>query len=88
MKNINLQETLVILKKNRVSESMYCVGGLGAGECVGISHENGQWQTYFSERGARSSVKTHANENDACIAFLKQLERNLKDYGLKLNLLA
>jgi hypothetical protein len=88
MRKINLEEALVILKKNRVPESMYCVGGLGGGECVGLSHENGQWQTYFSEKGARSSVKTHANENDACVAFLKQLERHLKDYGLKLNLLA
>jgi hypothetical protein len=85
---INLEETLAIVRKNRVPESMYCIGGLGKGECVGISDENGQWQTYYSERGARTSVKTYANENDACLAFLKQLELHLKDYGLRLNLLA
>jgi hypothetical protein len=85
---INIEETLVIVKKNRVPESMYCIGSLGIGECVGISHENGQWQTYYSERGARTSVKTYANENDACLAFLKQLDLHLNDYGLKRNLLA
>jgi hypothetical protein len=85
---INLVETLAIVKRNRVPESMYCLGGLGKGECVGVSNENGQWQTYYSERGTRTSVKTYANENDACLAFLKQLELHLKDYGLKRNLLS
>jgi len=79
---MNLEETLTIVKKNGVPESMYCIGGLGKGECVGISNENGQWQTYYSERGARTSVKTYANENDACIAFLKELELHLNDFGL------
>jgi hypothetical protein len=85
---INLEEALAIIKKNRVPDSMYCIGGLGKGECVGISNENGQWQTYYSERGAKTSHKTYANESDACFAFLKELELHLKDYGLKRNLLA
>ena len=84
---LNLKETLAILKKEGVPDAMYSVGGLGKGECVGISNENGEWQTYYSERGTKTSVKTYANENDACRAFLKLLELHLKDFGLTRSLL-
>ncbi len=84
---INLEESLAIIRRNQVPESMYCIGGMGKGECVGIANENGQWQTYYSERGSKTSVRTYANENDACVAFLKELELHLKDYAIQARLL-
>jgi hypothetical protein len=65
-----LKETLLLLKNAHVSESLYVVGGLGDGECVGIAHDNdGVWRTYFSERGARRNIVEHPSEAAACAAF-------------------
>ena len=84
---MTLESALAIIERSQVPRSLYCVGGLGNGECVGISTERGDWQTYYSEKGTKTSVKTFSNESDAVLAFLKALQLHLLDYGLKADLL-
>lgn len=50
----------------------YAIGGLGSGEISGIAYEEGQWLTYFSERGSRRSVQEWPDGASACAALLPE----------------
>ena len=56
-------------------------GGLGTGECLGIEPVPGGWSIYYSERGRKSPVETHPNEDAACRAFLRHMDRMMRESG-------
>jgi hypothetical protein len=56
-------------------------GGLGTGECVGIEPVPGGWSVYCSERGGKSPLETCADEDAACRALLRRVDRMMRDSG-------
>jgi hypothetical protein len=83
---ITIQKAVEILKQNDVPEFFYSVGGLGNGECIGISTENGLYYTYFSEHGTKSSIKQFDTESAASEDFLKRIVKLAHDYGKDIKL--
>ena len=56
-------------------------GGLGGGECLGIEPSGGGWSIYYSERGRKSPVESHPDEDSACAALLRHLDRMRREQG-------
>ncbi len=62
------------LRSAGVADYLYVTdGGLGSGECYGIEPVPGGWSIYYSERGRKSPLESHATEDAACRAFLRHL---------------
>jgi hypothetical protein len=57
-------------------------GGLGAGECVGIEATSSGWSVYYSERGSKSPLDTFADEDAACRALIRHVDRMMRQAGL------
>jgi hypothetical protein len=57
-------------------------GGLGAGECVGIEAVGGGWSVYYSERGGKSVLETCGDEDGACRAMVRHVDRMMRQAGL------
>ncbi|HEY3847860.1 MAG TPA: hypothetical protein VGL95_12175 [Acetobacteraceae bacterium] len=57
-------------------------GGLGAGECVGIEPVPGAWSVYYSERGRKSPLDTCPDEDSACRAMIRHVDRIMRQAGL------
>ena len=57
-------------------------GGLGTGECVGIEPVAGGWSVYYSERGRKSPLERCADEDAACRALLRHMDRMMRESGL------
>jgi hypothetical protein len=70
----------MLLVKAEIPDYLYTIGGLGAGECVGIIEKDGEWQTYFSEKGAARNLVVHPDENAACRAFLNGVAEIMEEY--------
>ena len=56
-------------------------GGLGTGECVGIELDQGGWLVYYSERGGKSPLERCADEDSACRALLRRVDRMMRESG-------
>jgi hypothetical protein len=56
-------------------------GGLGTGECVGIEPVPGGWSVYYSERGGKSPLEQCADEDAACRALLRRVDRMMRESG-------
>ena len=56
-------------------------GGLGTGECVGIEPVNGGWSVYYSERGRKSPLENCPDEDSACRALLRHVDRMMRESG-------
>lgn len=71
------------LRRAAVPDWFYVTdGGLGAGECVGIEQVPGGWSIYYSERGHKSPLEQYADEESACRAMLRQVDRMMRQAGL------
>ncbi|ADB15744.1 conserved hypothetical protein [Pirellula staleyi DSM 6068] len=71
---MNLSELNEKLRRSALPPESYSLtGGLPA-EAFCIEHtSDGVWQTYYSEWGLRSGLKTFATEEEACNEFLKMV---------------
>jgi hypothetical protein len=56
-------------------------GGLGSGECVGIEPATGGWSVYYSERGRKTPLETCPDEDAACRALLRHMDRMMRASG-------
>jgi hypothetical protein len=56
-------------------------GGLGAGECVGIEWTSAGWAVYYSERGRKSPLEICPDEDAACLAMMRHLDRMMRQAG-------
>ncbi len=57
-------------------------GGLGAGECVGLEQTAEGWSIYYSERGRKSPLERCPDEDSACRALLRHVDRMMRQAGL------
>jgi hypothetical protein len=77
-----LAEAVARLRSAGVPNWFYVTdGGLGTGECVGIEPVAGGWSIYYSERGRKSPLETHRDEDGACRALLRQVDRMMRESG-------
>ncbi|HEY4171709.1 MAG TPA: hypothetical protein VGM42_01690 [Rhodopila sp.] len=73
---------MVRIRNAGVPNSFYVTdGGLGAGECVGIEPVAGGWSIYYSERGRKSPLEQCADEDAACRALLRHVDRMMRESG-------
>jgi hypothetical protein len=79
---MKLAETISRIRSAGVPNWFYVTGGeLGAGECLGIEHATDGWAIYYSERGGKSRLESLPSEDAACDAFLRRLNRALRESG-------
>jgi hypothetical protein len=72
---MTLADLIDLLRSAGIADYLYVTdGGLGGGECYGIEPvSGGGWSIYYSERGRKSPLESHASEDAACRAFLRHL---------------
>ncbi|MEA2738984.1 MAG: hypothetical protein QOH05_2291 [Acetobacteraceae bacterium] len=79
---MRLAEAVARLRSAGVPDWLYVTdGGLGTGECVGIEPVPGGWSIYYSERGRKSPLESCADEDTACRALLRQVDRMMRASG-------
>ena len=77
-----LAEAVARLRSAGVPDWFYVTdGGLGTGECVGIEPSGSGWSVYYSERGRKSPLEQMANEDAACRALLRHMDRMMRESG-------
>ena len=77
-----LAEAVARLRSAGVPDWFYVTdGGLGTGECVGIEPSGSDWSVYYSERGRKSPLEQMANEDAACRALLRHMDRMMRESG-------
>ena len=80
---MKLAETISLIRSAGVPDHFHVTdGGLGTGECVGIEPVvDGGWSIYYNERGRKSPLEIHPNEDAACHAFLRHMDRMMRENG-------
>jgi hypothetical protein len=78
-----LAEAIALCRSAGIPDWAYVAdGGLGTGECVGIEPlPGGGWSIYYSERGRKSPLESHPDEDSACRAFLRHMNRTMRESG-------
>ena len=80
---MTVREMRRLLRRAKVPDWFYVTDrGLGAGECVGIEPVPGGWSVYYSERGRKSSLDTCLDEDCACRAMIRHVDRMMRQAGL------
>jgi hypothetical protein len=79
---MRLAELTNRLRGAGVPDTFYVTdAGLGTGECVGIEPVPGGWSVYYSERGRKSLLEGCADEDAACRALLRHMDRIMRESG-------
>ncbi len=79
---MRLAEAVARLRSAGVPDWFYVTdGGLGTGECVGIEPASGGWSVYYSEHGRKSPLERCADEDAACRALLRHMDRMMRECG-------
>jgi hypothetical protein len=74
MNKFELKKTL---EAEGIIQSAYTLDGRLPGDKYVLSDEgHGKWAIYYSERGLRVGEKIFSSENEACIYFLKKLQKD------------
>jgi len=80
---VTRQEMTRLFRRAGVPDWFYVTdGGLGAGECVGIEPTPTGWSVYYSERGRKSPLDSCPDEDSACRAMVRHVDRMLQQAGL------
>jgi hypothetical protein len=80
---VTVPEMQARLRRAEVPDWFYVTdGSLGAGECVGIEPAPVGWSVYYSERGGKSVLDSCPDEDSACRAMIRQLDRMMRQAGL------
>ncbi|MFA9466851.1 MAG: hypothetical protein ACERKN_21560 [Velocimicrobium sp.] len=56
----------------------YSVSGGLPNEAFCIGQSGDVWETYYSERGSKTSIREFGSESEACEYFLKCIKRTFK----------
>ncbi len=79
---MRVAEAVTHLRNAGVPDWFYVTdGGLGTGECVGIEPAGDGWSIYYSERGGKSPLEDCADEDSACRALLRHVDRMMRESG-------
>lgn len=79
---MTLAEAVARLHNAGVPDWFYVTdGGLGSGECVGIEPVPDGWAIYYSERGRKSKLEHWPDEDTACRALLRHIDRMMCESG-------
>jgi hypothetical protein len=73
---MNLYQLELVLQKSKIPKDAYSLKGGLPNEQFCISHENGKWEVYYSERGNKTSLKIFDFEEIACNYFLDWIKRS------------
>jgi hypothetical protein len=80
---MTLQEMRNLFRRAAVPDWFYVTdGGLGTGECVGIEPTSSGWSVYYSERGRKSPLDSCLDEDSACRAMIRHVDRMMRQAGL------
>ena len=63
-----------LLEHGAEAETHYSLGGLAGGEIVGIEMIDGDWYTYYSERGSKNSYQKWESEEEAVAYVMRDVE--------------
>ena len=74
---MNVHQLTKALENNNVPRDAYCLKGGLPNEAYCLDREKEKWIVYYSERGARTSLKSFDYEKDACFYFAKLLRIEL-----------
>ncbi len=66
------------LKGLNIPKDAYSLQGGFPNESFCIGEDNGVWETYYSERGNKTGLKTFTNEKEACEYFLLWMQKTFK----------
>ena len=69
---MNIEEATEIVRAARVDPSYYSFDG-ERHEALCIVREGAAWKVFLSERGSRYEEATFADEDSACVWFIKRL---------------
>lgn len=75
---MNTEDMKLYFEQNNVPDEYYVINELGGGEVDGIGNIDGQWTTYYSERGKMRNVKNFENEDEACRVLIKLVSRRIE----------
>jgi hypothetical protein len=79
---VTVAELTNLLRRAGVPDWFYVTdGGLGAGECIGIERTQSGWSVYYSERGRKSPLDACPDEDAACRAMLRHIDRMMRQAG-------
>ena len=67
-----------MLQELNIPRDAYSLQGGFPNEAFCIGVVNGKWETYYSERGNKTGLKSFENENEACEYFLAWMIRTFK----------
>lgn len=70
--NVGRSELISKLQGMNISRDSYAIDEI-SNESLCLICENTIWKIFYSERGQRTEEEWHANEIDACQAFLLRL---------------
>lgn len=80
---MHLEEMKKYLARHGIEDgSVYTHGGLGGGDIDGIEEIDGQWYTYYSERGSKNSYKKWSDEETAVEYILLRAESLARQYNM------
>lgn len=80
---MRLEEMKKYLARHGIEDgSVYTHGGLGGGDIDGIEEIDGEWYTYYSERGSKNSYKKWGGEEAAVEYILKRAEALARQYSM------
>jgi hypothetical protein len=71
---MNIEELQKKLSQLDIRKDAYSLSGGLPNESYVISHvSENKWETYYSERGIKSNMRTFENEQDACCYFYEHI---------------
>lgn len=74
---MKIAQLKTLLKEADIPSFMFSLCGGLPNECYCLSHEDGEWIYYYSERGGRSDLHVFDDEDAACDFFHKRITRDL-----------
>lgn len=75
---MNIEELKKALMKLNIPSDAYQLNGGFPNEAFCINYNGEYWETYYSERGLRTSMNKFSQESDACEYFLQWIKTIFK----------
>lgn len=78
-----VKKMVVYLKAHGIRDGdTYTLGGLGGGDIDGLECIDGDWYTYFSQRGKKTNYRKWDSEHAAVKYVVERAEKLARIYGM------